>query len=133
MVYNYAMELQGNKDKFVMKYISEMVKLAFERKLILLENLYTKEEKDICHVFESNFLSWEKFKEASKLVGQDKEPQGFYISFETKKRNAIPLVSTTEGDKRITCVSDFAKDKYENLKKFKDKKYAYVEEIKELC
>ncbi len=34
MVYNYAKELQGNTDKYVMKYISEVVKLSFERKLL---------------------------------------------------------------------------------------------------
>ena len=42
MVYNYAKELQGNTDKYVMKYVSEIVKLAVQRNLISLEDLYTK-------------------------------------------------------------------------------------------
>ncbi len=30
MVYNYAKDLQGNTDKYIMKYISKIVKLACE-------------------------------------------------------------------------------------------------------
>lgn len=51
MVYNYAKELQGNTDKYIMKYVSEIVKLAFERKFISLEDLYTKKEKEIYDIF----------------------------------------------------------------------------------
>lgn len=39
MVFIYAKELQSNRDKYTMKYISEVVKIAFEKKLITLEDL----------------------------------------------------------------------------------------------
>lgn len=132
MVYNYAKELQGNTDKYVMKYISEIVKVAVERNFITLEDLYTKKEEDICNIFESYFSSWKKFTKASKLVKVDKVPKKFYISFETKKRNTIPLVHTSTGDKRIINVSNIAKRKYEELEEYKDSKYAYIEEIEQL-
>lgn len=134
MVYTYAKELQGNTDKYVMKYISEIVKLAFQRNLISLEDLYLKEEKDICNIFDVNFSSWKIFRETDCLVRTEKEPADiFYISFDTKKRNTIPLVETSNGNKRVVDVSDDCKNKYEEVKQYKDSRYAYVEKIKEIC
>lgn len=133
MVYNYAKELQGNTDKFVMKYISEIVKLSVKRKLISLEDLYMKKEEDLCSIFDKKFLSWKKFNETNSLIRTDKEPnKRFYISFETKKRNVIPLVHTASGDKRIIEISDVALNIYDELKQYKDSTYAYVEEIHNL-
>lgn len=34
MVYIYAKELQGNTDKYIMKFVSEIVKMAFEKNLL---------------------------------------------------------------------------------------------------
>lgn len=133
MVYNYAKELQGNTDKFVMKYISEIVKLSVKRKLISLEDLYMKKEEDLCSIFNKNFLSWKTFNETSNLIKTDNEPNNrFYISFETKKRNTIPLVHTASGDKRIIEISNVAQNIYDELKRYKDSTYAYVEEIHNL-
>lgn len=133
MVYNYAKELQRNTDKYVMKYISEIVKLAVQRNLVSLEDLYIKREKDICDIFAANFLSWSIFNEASTLVQSEIEPSGvFYISFDTKKRNAIPLIQTPYGSRRITEVSDKALEKYNELREYKDSKYAYVKKIRKI-
>lgn len=55
MVYNYAKELQSNTDKYVMKYISEIVKMSFEKNLISLDDLYIKQEKELCNIFSKNF------------------------------------------------------------------------------
>lgn len=130
MVYVYAKELQGNTDKYVMKYISEIVKLAFERKLISLEDLYTDKEENICNIFHKNFLSWEKFRNASILSRTNIVPKNkFLISFETKKRNTIPLVHTNIGDKRIDFLSKYAKEQYDSLNSYKDTEYAYLENI----
>lgn len=130
MVYNYAKELQGNTDKFVMKYISEIVKLSVKRKLISLEDLYMKKEEALCSIFNKNFLSWKIFNETSNLIRTDNEPNSrFYISFETKKRNTIPLVHIADGNKRITEISSVALNIYNELKQYKDSTYAYVEEI----
>ena len=133
VVYNYAKELQRNTDKYVMKYISEIVKLAVQRNLVSLEDLYTKREKDICDIFAANFLTWSIFNEASTLVQSEIEPSGvFYISFDTKKRNAIPLIQTPYGSRRITEVSDKALEKYNELREYKDSKYAYVKKIRRI-
>ncbi len=130
MVYNYAKELQGNTDKFVMKYISDIVKLSVKRKLISLEDLYMKKEEELCGIFNKNFLSWKIFNRTSNLIRTDNEPSDrFYISFETKKRNTIPLVHIDGSDKRLTQISDVALNIYNELEQYKDSTYAYVEEI----
>lgn len=131
MVYNYAKELQGNKDKYVTKYISEMVKLAFEKNFLTLEDLYHKKEEDICNIFTTNFSSWQDFTEAERVISQDQEPVDvFYISFDIKRRNTIPLVRTSNGNKRIVDISDISKEKYHDLENYHDNKYAYVKKIR---
>lgn len=133
MVYNYAHELQWNKDKYVMKYISELVKKSFEKGLITIDDLYIKKEDEICGIFDRNFSSWKKFREATEITRSATEPNGkFYISLETKKRNVIPLVKTKEGIVRVNNVSTFAQKLYNKIDSEKDTKYAYIETIDEL-
>lgn len=131
MVYCYAKELQSNTDKYVMKYISEIVKRSVKRRLISLEDLYEKKEEQICKIFNKNFSSWKIFNEASKLIRTDIKPdQNFYISFVTKKRNTIPLVYTSFGSKRVNLISDYAREKYNDLSVYQDSQYAYIQELK---
>ncbi len=132
MIAIYTKELQSNKSKYVMKYISEIIKLAVKKKLITLDDLYTKRESDIVNILNNNFSSWQAFNNTASLISTDTIPNNFYISFETKKRTVIPLVQTDNGTKRITNVSEYAKDVYEELENFHDNKYAYVKTIKNL-
>lgn len=133
MVYNYAKELQGNVDKYIMKFVSEIVKLSVEKELISLEDLYTKKETDICKIFYQNFSSWRKFNKSNLLVRTEKKPVNtFYISFDTKKRNTVPLVKYFTEIKRIKECSSEANDIYNKLEKYTDSKYAFVDTIKDL-
>lgn len=132
MVYVYAKELQGNTDKYVMQYIAEIVKLSFKKNLITLEDLYTKKESEIIDIFKSNFTSWQKFNNATILARTENEPSNFYISFNTKKRNTIPLLKTSNGTERINVVSKKANELYSNLEDYHDTKYAYVKSIKRI-
>ncbi len=133
MVFIYAKELQGNRDKFVMKYVSEIVKLACNNKLIMLEDLYNKKEVDLCNIFSKNFKSWNYFNIVTSIKNSKNKPlYNFYISFDTKKRNTIPLVKCNNKIVRINEISNYAKEIYERLNKFKDYKYAYVEEIEDI-
>lgn len=133
MVFNYAKELQGNTDKFVMKYICEIVKEAVNKKLISYDDLYTKKEDELCEIFSTNFPSWKYFVNATAVVKTEYLPKNqFYISFDTKRRNTIPLVKTNKGTKRINEISDDSSDLYRKLEQYKDSTYAYIEEIKSL-
>ncbi|MCI8394854.1 MAG: hypothetical protein HFH86_05200 [Bacilli bacterium] len=133
MVYNYAKELQGNVDKYVMKFVSEIVKLSVEKGLITLEDLYTKKETDICKIFYQNFSSWRKFNNSNLLIRLEEKPlDTFYISFDTKKRNTVPLVKYFAEAKRILDCSSKAQDFYDRLEQYTDSKFAYILDIKEL-
>lgn len=130
MVYNYAKALRENVNKYTMKYVSEIVKLAVSNGFISLNDLYTEKEENICDIFKTKFPSWEKFNNSTKLISTDILPKNnFYISFEAKKRNTIPLVYTDTGSKRINLVSDIALEQYNKLMIYKDKKFGYIEEI----
>ena len=130
MVYNYAHELQWNKDKYVMHYIAMTIQMAFKKNLLSLEDLYNKKETEICQLFSKNFSSWEKFRNAKEISRCNKKPASeIYVSFETKRRNTIPLVQTAKKPMRIDTISDYAINLYGRLKEEKDTKYAYVEGI----
>ena len=132
MVYNYAMELQGNVSKYTTGYITEITKESFKRGLIKLDDLYVLREEDIVKIYENNFPSWKNFKEAKEIVRCDTKPDGFYVSMDVKKRNVIPLILWNGEVKRITDVSIEAKNKYNDFNNFHDSKYAYVRTIKKL-
>lgn len=105
MVLIYAKELQENTDKYVMKYISEIIKLAFEKNLIALEDLYQNKESEVISILERNFDSWNDFKKATELIRTDAEPTHFYASFKPKKRNVIPLVSLDNQIERVINIT----------------------------
>ena len=131
MVFNYATELQKNIPKYIMKYISEIIKIVVAKNLISYEDLYTMKESEICKIIKTNFLSWSTFENATILVNTNELPKdNFFVSFETKKRNVIPLVKVKTKISRINEVSEYASNIYQNFISFKDAKYAYIEEIR---
>lgn len=132
MVQTYALELQGNKDKFVMKYIADVVKVAVEKNYITLEDLYKRKEQDIVKIFETKIKSWYNFNKALEIKGVDKKPDDYAISVNAKKRNVVPLVKVNGVAQRIDKVSSEAKMLLEEFLNFKDKTYAYVEGIKKI-
>ena len=133
MTYCYAKELQGNRDKFVMGYISEIIKLAVKRNLVTLDDLYFKSESEICNLFSSSFSSWKTFQNSTNIRECDEKPDcDFYISFDTKKRNAIPLVRTLNATKRIDQLSHYSKKIFDELYRYHSKKYAFINNIDKL-
>ena len=130
MVYKYATEFQSNNDKYVMKYISELIRLAIDRKLISLEDLYTMKESEICNIFDNNFNTWKYFKNIKYLINSNNLPNNtFYISFDTKRRYVIPLVRINNKNIRLDKIY---KDIYDKLYNYSSYKYCYAPEINEL-
>ena len=133
MIKVYALELQGNKDKFVMKYISDLVKEAAKLKLITIDDLYSKKEQEIINIFETNFKTWPNFTDAFYLKNANEVPKNnYYISFATKKRNVIPLIKNKQKLERVTSISKGTQKIYFEINEFQDKKYGYIENIKEI-
>ncbi|MBO5095998.1 MAG: HD domain-containing protein [Bacilli bacterium] len=132
MILVYAKELQGNTDKYTMKYISEVIKIAVERNLITLEDLYTLKESEIISILFYNFDTWNIFENATELIRTNEEPENFYASFNTKKRNVIPLVINENKVDRIIDISSEIKIKYDEFNNYKDTNYAYLKRIKKI-
>lgn len=132
MVFVYAKEQLGNKDNYVVSFVAEMVKKSIEKKLISLEELYSKKESEIIEVFHKNFASWEKFMKVKEIVCTSVQPKEFYVSVNAKKRNVIPLVNHNDNAIRITEISKKAKETYTTLEKYEDALYGYVKEIEEV-
>ena len=132
MVNVYAMELQGNRDKFVMQYIADIVKKSIDRNLCTLEDLYELSEEEFIKIFRNNFDSWHYFEMATKVECTNFMPNDYFIAVSSKKRNVIPLVMTDDGAKRIDNVSKNAKKIYDKIKKYRDKTYGYVKTIKKI-
>ena len=132
MVYVYAKELQGNRDKYVMKYISETIKKAIQSKFLKIADLYVRKEKDIIKVLSESFCSWNDFSSATDIVGTNQKPTNFSVSFEIKKRNVIPLIKEKNDIKRIDDVSKSASIIYKRLQDYHDFKYGYITKIKNI-
>lgn len=129
MVYTYAIELQTNRDKYVMKYISDTIKQAKDKNLITLNDLYIKKEKEIVKLLKNNFDSWNVFSNATKVINTNKEPKGYYISFNNKKRNTIPLININNKNIRIDAYSRKAKSKYKLINNYVSTKFSYIKGI----
>ncbi len=132
MTMTYAYELQGNKDKYVMQYIADIIKKAISKNFFSLDNLYTKKESEIISILNHYFSSWKVFQKTKEIKCTNELPKNYYISLETKKRNVIPLIKTLDGNKRISDISLYAKECYQKLNDFHDFKYAYVEKIEKV-
>lgn len=131
MVSVYALELQGNNNKFVMKYISDALEKAFKQKLFTIEDLYLKKESEIIDILAKNISSWNTFSSSTKVTKTNTIPNNYNISFETKKRSVIPLVSNNNKIIRINELPEI-KPIYNKITNYHDTKYAYIEDIHEI-
>ncbi len=131
MVSIYAIELQGNKNKYVMKYISDALDKAFKKRLFTIEDLYTKNEKEIVDILANNISSWSIFSYSTKVTKTNILPKRYHISFETKKRNVIPLILN---DNKIIRINELSAIEhiYNKIANYHDTKYAYIKDIKEI-
>lgn len=132
MVKIYAEKLQSCETKYIMQYLSEVIKKAIQKNLFTLEDLYTKKEEEIINIMDKNFSSWKVFCEEDKVIRTNNEPNQFYVCSKTKRRNVIPLLKISNISKRIIDVSNKVKKTYEELSNYQDSKYAYIEKIKDI-
>lgn len=129
MISIYSIELQSNRNKFLMKYISDSLKLAFKKNLFTINDLYTKKEQDIITILDNNISSWKVFKSTTKINKSNNVPKQYHIHFETKKRTVTPLLLQNNKLTRLNELSEF-KQIYNKIINYNDKKYAYIKDIK---
>ena len=128
----YAMELQSNRNKYTMKYISDVVKIAIQKKLITIDDLYQKKEEDVISLFNKHIKSWKVFANSHLVIGTNKAVQNYFVSLDSKKRNVIPLVLVKNNVKRINEYSVIAKNIYDEIFSFQSDIYSYVKDIEQI-
>lgn len=131
MIYIYSIELQSNRNKFLMKYISDALNVAFKKKLFNINDLYTRKEQDIVTILVNNISSWQTFTSSPKVTRTNNIPKQYHIHIETKKRTVTPLILQDNKIIRLNEISSF-KSIYNKIKNYNDKEYAYIKEIYEI-
>lgn len=112
------------------QYISEVISQSIKKGLITIDDLYTKKESEIVNILNSNFSSWRIFSNSSYVSSSDQKVDGYSVSIDVKKRNVVPLVETNGVISRIDECSCEAKEIYDSIRLFQDKKYGYIKELK---
>ena len=123
----------SNKDKLTMQFIADTVKKMNVAGYITKNDLYTLEEKEIIKRIENCedkkiSETFKMFENADHINESEEAVNGKYcISLEGKRRYIVPLVNNQGKSKRITDISECAKQDVEDYLNSKTKKYAYFD------
>ena len=123
----------GNKAKYSMQFIADIVKKMNEQNVITKKDLYTLSEKEVIQKIEdcpienlSNcFKKWElatEIQESDELV-KDK----YCVNIKVKQRYIVPLVEENKQFVRIDTISESAKKDIDSFLHYQPKKYAYLD------
>ncbi len=123
------MVFQGNKDKLVMQFIADSIKIAIDKNVIKEVDLYKYSEAEIIDKvlnckedkLSNNFRN---FMESTDICeGLNPPKDNYYIGFDVKKRYINPLVK----DVRLTDISLVSKELIEQVENYKFKNYAWFQ------
>ena len=95
----------SDEDRFLMQYLSDMIRHAIKLGVLSSEDLYTTESKVIGKLNAHDELSeaWDKYTKISKVsVSGEKLNDRYCVNVPAKKRYIDPLVLTDGGAKRIS-------------------------------
>lgn len=123
------MVFQGNKDKLVMQFIADSIKIAIDKNVIKEVDLYKYSEAEIIDKvlnckedkLSNNFRN---FMESTDICeGLNPPKDNYYIGFDVKKRYINPLVKGV----RLTDISLVSKELIEQVENYKFKNYAWFQ------
>ena len=86
-----------NADRFSMQYLADLLKLAVDKKVISLNDLYTIEDTVIAKLHEDEELKfkWNYFINLSQIFTSKEKPRkGYWVNIPAKRRYINPLVSS---------------------------------------
>ena len=118
-----------NKTKLSMQFLADIMKNMSYKKLITKKDLYELSEKEVMEKIENctyNDISkkFDFWKNACEIKESDKKVKGKYcININAKIRYINPLVN----GKRISEISEIAKEEIQKAVEFKTQKYAYLD------
>ena len=123
----------GNKTKYSMQFIADIMKKMYEQNLITKKDLYTLSEKEVIQKIEdcpigniSNcFKQWE---EATQIKESNELPKEKYcVDIKVKQRYIVPLVEENNQFVRVDTISESAKKDIDTFLNYRPKKYAYLD------
>lgn len=118
-----------NKRKFSMQFLADIMKIMSLQNLITKKDLYELSEKEVIEKIENctyNDISkkFDFWKNACEIKESDKEVRGKYcVNINAKIRYINPLVN----GKRVSEISEIAKEEIQKAVEFKTQKYAYLD------
>lgn len=122
----------NNENNIVMQFWTDIIERMIELKCITEEDLYKFTEKEIvdkiknCHDKKIT-EAFKIFENTTKIGRSEVEIKGKYcISIKTKKRYTNPLVLVNKRPVRIEKASKKGKEIIEEIKEFRDSKYAFL-------
>ena len=123
----------NNENNMIMQFWTDILKKMADEKYITEEDLYKYSEKEIVEKIkkcpnEKIRKAFEVFANTTKVERSEVKVKDKYcISLKAKKRYTNPLVKDEIGKLgRISDISKKGKMIIEDIKKFKDSKYAYL-------
>lgn len=123
------MVFQGNKDKLVMQFIADSIKIAIDKNVIKEVDLYKYSEAEIIDKIlncKEDKLSnnFRNFMESTDICeGLNPPKDNYYIGFDVKKRYINPLVKGV----RLTDISLMSKELIGQVENYKFKNYAWFQ------
>ena len=118
-----------NKTKFSMQFLADIMKIMSSQNLITKKDLYELSEKEVIEKIENCDYAeisqkFDMWKNAHEIKESDKEVKDKYcVSIDAKIRYINPLVN----GRRISEISEVAKEEIQKALEFKTKKYAYLD------
>ena len=122
-----------DKARFGMELIAEIMKRMSELKLITVPDLYELSEKEMiekikkCDDYNISecFNTWA---EGTSVKTSDTKPEGKYsVNVKAKRRYIDPLVKTEDGPKRISEISETAKNNIQKSMDYSFDRYVYMD------
>lgn len=85
----------SNVDRFAMQYLADLLKLAVNKRVISMKDLYTVEDQVICKLKKDEELKpmWKDFTKLSQIFTSKEKPEyGYWVNIPAKKRYINPQV-----------------------------------------
>lgn len=123
----------GNKTKYSMQFISDIIKKMYEQNVVTKNDLYTLSEKEMIQKIENCPIEsvvncFKRWKEATEIQESDELPEGkYFVNIKVKQRYIVPLVKNENQFVRIDKISKNAKKDIHRFLTFQPKKYAYLD------
>lgn len=123
----------NDRRRFGMQFLADIMKIMSNNNLITINDLYELSEEEVinlikkCKLYNISkcFNTWQESKDV--LVSDNKPIDKYYVYVKAKRRYIDPLVKTKDGIKRISEVSEYAKDKINNILNYTFDRYIYMD------